>query len=243
MSDTSQGPGWWQASDGKWYPPESAPGGGAGAGGGGGYVVGGGEFNIGEALSYGWNKFVQYIGQIIVIVLVIFGIQIVFSVVSQILTRSGGVGAIMVGTAVWIVGLVVGFVLQAGLIRAGLAVTRGETPEVAMLFQTANIGPFIVASILVGLLFFVGFLACCVGAIVVAIFTLFYGYFVIDKGAQPTDSIGSSFRLVKENFGAVLGFAVLAFLLNLVTCGLAVGVTQIATAYVYKKLTGQPVAA
>lgn len=27
MSDMSQGPGWWQASDGKWYPPEQAPGG------------------------------------------------------------------------------------------------------------------------------------------------------------------------------------------------------------------------
>lgn len=26
MSDMSQGPGWWQASDGKWYPPEQAPG-------------------------------------------------------------------------------------------------------------------------------------------------------------------------------------------------------------------------
>ena len=26
MSDRSPGPGWWQASDGKWYPPESAPG-------------------------------------------------------------------------------------------------------------------------------------------------------------------------------------------------------------------------
>lgn len=25
MSDAPQGPGWWQASDGKWYPPESAP--------------------------------------------------------------------------------------------------------------------------------------------------------------------------------------------------------------------------
>lgn len=23
MSDTSQGPGWWQANDGKWYPPQS----------------------------------------------------------------------------------------------------------------------------------------------------------------------------------------------------------------------------
>lgn len=26
MSDVSQGPGWWYASDGKWYPPEQAPG-------------------------------------------------------------------------------------------------------------------------------------------------------------------------------------------------------------------------
>src|SRR5688572_2115663 len=25
MSEQSQGPGWWQASDGKWYPPEQAP--------------------------------------------------------------------------------------------------------------------------------------------------------------------------------------------------------------------------
>lgn len=25
MSDMSQGPGWWQATDGKWYPPESLP--------------------------------------------------------------------------------------------------------------------------------------------------------------------------------------------------------------------------
>jgi uncharacterized RDD family membrane protein YckC len=32
MSDFSQGPGWWQASDGKWYPPEQAPGGQAAAG-------------------------------------------------------------------------------------------------------------------------------------------------------------------------------------------------------------------
>ncbi len=26
MSDVTQGPGWWMASDGKWYPPETAPG-------------------------------------------------------------------------------------------------------------------------------------------------------------------------------------------------------------------------
>ena len=26
MSEQAQGPGWWQASDGKWYPPEADPG-------------------------------------------------------------------------------------------------------------------------------------------------------------------------------------------------------------------------
>lgn len=26
MSDNPQGPGWWQASDGRWYPPQQAPG-------------------------------------------------------------------------------------------------------------------------------------------------------------------------------------------------------------------------
>ena len=25
MSETSQGPGWWRASDGRWYPPEQHP--------------------------------------------------------------------------------------------------------------------------------------------------------------------------------------------------------------------------
>ena len=26
MSSSSQGPGWWQASDGQWYPPQAKPG-------------------------------------------------------------------------------------------------------------------------------------------------------------------------------------------------------------------------
>jgi hypothetical protein len=238
MSDTSQGPGWWQASDGKWYPPDQTPAGGPGS------VVpsGPGDFSIGEALAYGWNKFVAYIGQIILIVLVIFVVQAVFTALSRIVGSGSGVGALVLSSVISVVGWVVALLLQAGLIRAGLAVTRGEQPQVSMLFETTNLGSYIIASILVGLLFVVGVLACCVGVIVVAIFTLFYGYFVIDKAAQPADSISKSFTLVKEHFGVILGFAIVVFLLNVITCGLAVGVTQISTAYAYKKLTGQPVA-
>jgi hypothetical protein len=247
MSDTSQGEGWWQASDGKWYPPEQTPGGGAGAGGGASFAAAGGPggpvggqpttLEVGAAISYGWNKFVQYIGQIIVIVLVIFGVNIVFNVLGQTLD------SIVLSLIVSVVGFIVSMILQLGLIRVGLGITEGRTPEVSMLFQTDHLGPFIVASILYGLAIFVGFFALCIGALVAAFFLWFYGFFIVDKNSGPTESLGASFNLVKDNFGQVLVFAIVAVLLNLVTCGLASAIVMIASAYAYKVLTGQPIAA
>jgi uncharacterized membrane protein len=242
MSDSPQGPGWWQASDGKWYPPEQAPGGGAGATGGGG---GAAAFSVGDALSYGWNKFVQYIGQIIVIVLIIFAIQVVINIASQII--QGGTDSVFLGLtlsfALTAVSIFVSFLLQAGLIRAALAITRGETPEPSMLFQTDKLGPYAVASIIVSLLIFVGLLLCCIPGLIVAFFTYFFGFYVIDRDVSPVDSIKSSVSLVQENFGSVVLLMIVVVLLNLITCGLASGVTFIALGYAYKTLNGEPVAA
>jgi hypothetical protein len=242
MSDTSQGEGWWQASDGKWYPPEQSPGAAGGgfatapAGGpGGGQVVSG--LDVGAALSYGWNKFVQYIGQIIIIVLIIFGVQILFNILSQ------AVDSIVLSLVLSLVGWIVSMILQLGLIRVGLGITEGKTPEVSMLFQTDHLGPYIVATILYGLAVMVGLIALCIGALIVAFFLWFYGFFIVDKNAGPTEALGASFNLVKDNIGQVLLFALVAVILTIVTCGLAAGVVMIATAYAYKVLTNQPVAA
>ena len=239
MSDASQGPGWWQASDGKWYPPEQAPG--AGAAGGGGTP---GSLDIGAALGYGWNKFVENIGVIIVIVLVIFGVQIVFNIFRQIIV--GSFDSFILGSAfgfmTWAIGWFLYFMLSAGLIRAALAITRGEAPETSMLFSTENLGPFAVASIIVALLTFVGFFFCCIGAVVVMFFTYFYGYYVLDRQQGPTESVGSSFALVRENMGSVAGLLIVIVLINIFTCGLGVGVTFISGAYAYKTLNGDPVA-
>jgi len=240
VSDASQGPGWWQASDGKWYPPEQAPGAQPAASGGGG----GGSLDIGAALSYGWSKFVENIGVIIVIVLIIFGVQIVFNIFRQIIV--GSFDSFILGTAfgfiTWAIGWFLYFLLSAGLIRAALAITRGEKPETAMLFSTDNLGPFAVASVFVALLTFVGFFFCCVGALVVMFFTYFYGYFVLDREQGPTESISSSFAIVRENMGSVAGLLILIVLINVFTCGLGAGVTFIAGAYAYKSLNGDPVA-
>jgi len=76
VSDTSQGPGWWQASDGKYYPPEQAPGyqqpGASPACG----VPGSGNTDIGSTLTYAWNKFIQNIGEWIVLWLILVAVTI-----------------------------------------------------------------------------------------------------------------------------------------------------------------------
>ena len=234
MSDTSQGPGWWQASDGKWYPPEQAPGAQPAATPGGGGAPG--TLDVGAALSYGWNKFIQYIGQILVIFLIIIGVQIVLNFVGR------ASGSIFVSLLFSIVAFVVSMILSVGLVRAALAITNGQTPEPSMLLSTDNLGPYIIASILYGLMLFVGF-ALCVVWIAVIFFFWFYGFYVVDKNAGPTDALMASFNLVKNNAGSVAVFMLVVIVLSACTCGLAWPILFIASAYVYKTLNGEPVAA
>jgi len=240
MSDTSQGPGWWQASDGKWYPPEQAPASPASGQAPGGVPAS--SVDIGAALAYGWKKFVQYLGQIVIIVLIIVAVNIVFQVVGTAVSGDGVTGTLF-SLFFSIAGIFVSYLLIAGVIRAALAVTRGEEPDPGLLFKTDHLGSYIVASLLVSLGIFVGLFALCIGALIVAFFTFFYGFFVIDRGDAPVEAIKNSVGLVRNNLGGVLGFVIVATVLNIITCGLAYGVTYIAGAYVYRTLNGETVAA
>lgn len=237
MSDTPQGPGWWQASDGKWYPPEQAP----GAEAQGGYGVpagaGGQAPDIGTALSYGWNKFLANIGDIIVIWLIVIAVNVVFNVIGF------GISSSLIRAAVNILAFVASMVVQIGLIRVGLLITSGQKVSPQAAFSTENLGPFIIASLIYGLAVMVGFCALCVGAIIVGFLFWFYGYYVLDQNQDPVASLKSSLALTTGNFGTVGVFAIIAIVLNIFTCGLAAPVVQIATAYMYRTLNGQAVAA
>jgi len=240
MSDTSQGPGWWQASDGKWYPPEQAPGAAPQPAG-----SAGGRLDIGEALSYGWNKFVANLSTMILIVIIFFGVQLVFNVLIQFVRPNGVVAALLVTGILLAIAIFVGFMIEAGLVRAALAITDGRPPEASMMFSTERLVPFAIGAILVSLLAFVGVLACCIGYIVVRLFLLFWGFFILDprRNNEPVDAIKNSFNLVSKNAGDVLVFAIVVVLINVITCGLAIGFTEISIGYAYRKLNGDPVAA
>ena len=240
MSDTSQGPGWWQASDGKWYPPEQAP----------GYTApapqsSGGRLDVGAALSYGWSKFVANLGVMILIVIIFFAVQLIFNLIVQSLQPGGFLPGLIVTGLVLAVGIFVGFMVEAGLVRAALAITDGRPPEASMMFSTERLAPFAIGAIIVAALAFVGVLACCIGYIVVRLFLLFWAFFILDpkRNNEPVDAIKNSFNLVSKNAGDVLVFAIVVVLVNLITCGLAIGVTEIAIGYAYRQLNGDPVAA
>lgn len=242
MSDSSQGPGWWQASDGKWYPPDQTPGAAPQPAAGGG---GGARLDLGEALGWAWNKFTQNLGAIIIITLVIFGASVILQAIGYVLRM--GTNSFILGNLLhfffWALAILVVLVLQAGLVRMALAVTRGEQVDPGVLFKTDHLGPYVIASIIVAALSFVGLLLCCIGYFVVALFTLFYGYFIFDQNDEPIDSIKKSFDLVSKNAGDVLVFAIIIVLINAVTCGLLIGFTALAIGFAYRKLNGEAVAA
>lgn len=141
-------------------------------------------------------------------------------------------------------------ILQLFVIRATLMIVRGEKLEASRVMSLDNIGNYLLTALLVAVMTFVGLILCVLPGIAVMFFTMFWGYFVVDKNMSPVEAITASFNLVKENVGAVIIFLLLGWLVTFVgfiACfvGLivAIPVVTIATGYMYKRLQGEPVAA
>jgi uncharacterized membrane protein len=214
-------------------PPGDAPIGGASA-----------PFSVGDAVGYGWNAYWKNVGPMILIVLAIWLVNVLLSIIA--LPFDNQFMRFIIQLIAWVVSLL----LALGLIRATLALTRGEKPEVSMLFETDNFGPYLIAAILFGIATTIGFILCIVPGVIIAVFYGFYGFVIIDKGEQsPIDALKRSQALVSGHFGAVLGLAVVLILINIVgalLCGVGllftVGISAIAWAYAYRALSGEPVA-
>jgi len=239
MSDTSQGPGWWQASDGKWYPPEQAPGGTPSPGSGVATV------DIGGSFSYGWGKFSQYAGALIVAVLVMWVLNLIvqaigFAFDSLVLRLVFGLLAVLVSA-----------VASFGLTNVSLKIVNGQPVEISDAFPTGpRVGAYAITAILIQIIVTIGLYLCIIPGVIAAVFLWFGHFVVLDEDVAPGDAISRAASLVQGNFGSVLGFIILALLINLVGAilclvGLLVTIpmTTVAAAYVYKGLKGQAAAA
>jgi uncharacterized membrane protein len=255
------------------YPPPPPPQGGAyppPAPGGPGF--GGAQpYNVGEALSWAWNKFSKNAAALIVPTLVygvILGVLygITYGVatalapapetsytstdtgVSYSYSSGMGAGSIVVMIIGYVVLLVVGAVVQSAYISGLLQMADGRPVAIGDFFKPRNVGAVIVATIIMGVLTAVGSL-CIIGGIIVALFLMFTVVALLDRNLSPIDAVKASFDIVKDNIGnAIVAYLVMAVILlvGAIVCfvGLIVAgpVAGLFEVYTYRRLTGGQVA-
>lgn len=230
-----------------------------------------GDWSVGNALNYGWAKFQANMSQIIIAgVILVVGIailEVLGIIIRNILVSpaechfndngnlvcSDGTGFFVSLLASAIMGFLFFLVAQiigAGIIRGSLDITEGRPFTTATVFKTDKIGPVVITSLITTVIVSVGFLLCYLPGIVAAFFLQFSLYFLMDKDLAPMDAIKASFNLVKDNIGNVIIWyivgglvALVGFVLCLVGAIFTIPIVLIGTAYTYKKLTGQTVAA
>ena len=144
--------------------------------------------------------------------------------------------------------LAVGLVLQAGLVRMALGLTRARRITVGEALRGLDLPRVAITAAVVAGLAFVGSLLCVLPAVAVLFLTSFALFYVVDRDEDAVTALRSSLRLVGRDPGALVVFFLAATALYVVgacLCGvgllLAVPIVACAQAYTYRWLTGDPI--
>lgn len=210
-----------------------------------------------DAIQYGWRVFQANVGPLIgVAAIVLLGGIVVSLVMGQIFGGSlvsfdldDGFEfnpLVLVGN---IVTNLVTLLLSAGAIRIALDVVEGRGVNIGEMFSRFDFVQVIVAGIILSIATSIGLLLCFLPGIAIAFLTSFTNYFIIGKGQDAITAIKSSVNLVVSHVGAVILFALLAFvcmlggaLACLVGMLVAFPVVLVAGAYTFRVLQNEPVA-
>jgi uncharacterized membrane protein len=245
------------------YPPQQ-PGYGAPAGGGAPGGAAPAQLNIGEAISWAWNKFTKNIAPLVVpIVIYVAIVGVLYGVGFGIAIATGNnstytdeygyqhanssfsvIGLAALGVA-YIGIFAVLIYMQASLISGSLDIADGKPVSIGTFFKPRNVGPVIITGLLVGLGAAVGSVLCIIPGIIFGFVSLFALHFAIDRSLSPVDAIKASIALVRANLvptllawlvaGAVAAVGELA-------CGVGVfasiPVAILIQVYAYRKLSG-----
>jgi uncharacterized membrane protein len=200
--------------------------------------------SIGDAVNYGWTAYWKNVGPMVVIALVIFGINVVFSLIGN------ASGSFFVRILFQLAGWLIGLFLALGWFRVALEITRGTRPEVGDVFKAEGYGPYIVASIVFGIGFFIGLLLFVIPGIIFAVIFGFYGFVAAEQGnaAVAMDTLKRAAQITEGHRWQLFGLAIVLALINLVgalACGVGLlftsGITIIAWAYTYRRLSGESI--
>lgn len=216
------------------------------------------RLDAGSAFSYAWARFGEQWRVLVPMVLIVVAVSLA-GMVLAVLTLLPSMGAdpssstLVASWGAYMIVILavtaVGLVLQAGLFRAALAVTRGEQAELAMLVSTRHLGTYVGTVLLLSIAATVGYVLCIVPGLAVLAFGAFAPFVALDRGAGPVESIRRSVELVRSRPGEVLVVLLLTgavYYVGSLVCyvGLLVSlpVALLMLAFTYRLLAGEPVA-
>jgi uncharacterized membrane protein len=220
-----------------------------------------GPVRVGSAFSWAWASFGRSAGAWLGATLVVLAIGVAASLLLTPSTRDvtslddlnalmGG-GLTLTDRLLAAVVSVVNFVLGAVLVHGALAATRQGRARFGDFFALRNVGGILLLALITALISLVLAYVQGLGGLlqlVVSFFLVAAIFFVVDKEQDAITAIRSSVRLVAGNIGTVLLTVLLAFVITLAGALLlgvgllvALPISVLLGAYVYRRLVGEPV--
>ncbi|MFG2189816.1 hypothetical protein ACGFNT_32475 [Nocardia iowensis] len=204
-----------------------------------------GTLDVGQALSYGWEKFRSNPGPWMGVIASGLIIYLAFVLVVQLTDPTTMLPLLLIFLAV----LAAVWLLQAAMVRGALYETDGYKPSFGSYFRFVNAGNVLLTALIAFVLTFIGSALCIVPGLIVGVLCMFSLHFVVDQDQGPFEALKSSFTLVVTHVWPVLLLALSVLFVTLVgalLCGLGLlvagPVAVIAVTYAYRTLTGGTVA-
>ena len=167
----------------------------------------------------------------------------------QLLQRDSGAGGRFVLS---LISFVLGQLIAIGWIKIALDITDGRPVNAqAVLDKFRLVLPYLVAALLYALMVGIGLILLIVPGIIAAVVFAFYGFHIVDTGStDPVGALRRSAEITRGNrwrlflFGLMLiGINLLGILLLIVGLLFTSGISLLAIAYVYRRLSPAPAAA
>ncbi|WP_433656012.1 hypothetical protein ACQPW1_33635 [Nocardia sp. CA-128927] len=200
-----------------------------------------GTLDVGQALSYGWEKFRRNPGPWMGVIAAGLVIYLGFVLVVQLTDPTTMLPLLLIFLAV----LAAVWLLQAAMVRGALYETDGNKPHFGSYFRFINAGNVLITALLSFILTFIGSAICILPGLVVGVLCMFSLHFVVDQNEGPFEALKSSATLVVTNVWPVLLLALAVLFVTLVgalLCGLGLlvagPVAIMAVTYAYRTLTG-----
>ncbi|RPF28784.1 hypothetical protein [Georgenia muralis] len=210
--------------------------------------------SVGEAFRYAWQGFKVNAGPWVLAALVMLVVSSTGTSIERTIRNagapSGDAGWVMMtfdpaASLVNIIFTIINFAIGAALVSAALRTVDGRRIQVGDFLSVPNFLQALLAAVLLSLAMFVGILLLVIPGLIIGVLGMFYLHFAIDRRLSAVDALRASFVLVKDNLGtavlfilAALGVVILGALALVVGLLVAFPLVVIASAFVYRRLTG-----